>query len=86
MSIKPKDLTNKEVKQNQILYFLDDTEKEIGYGKIYLINPKFIRIKIDSGEIPIGCKAGYFEWPWTKIFWNWKDFCRLIFKYNSNSK
>jgi ankyrin repeat protein len=61
LSIKPKDLTNRETKQNQILYFLDDTDKEIGYGKIYLINPKFIRIKIDSGEIPIGSKAGYFE-------------------------
>lgn len=61
LSIKPKDLTNKETKQNQILYFFDDTDKEIGYGKIYLINPKFIRIKIDSGDIPIGSKAGFFE-------------------------
>jgi ankyrin repeat protein len=61
LSIKPKDLTNKEIKQNQLLYFLDDTDSEIGYGKIYLINPKFIRIKLDSGHIPIGSKAGYFE-------------------------
>lgn len=61
LSIKPKDLTNIEIKQNQILYFLDNSDKEIGYGKIYLINPKFIRIKIDSGEIQLGSKAGYFE-------------------------
>jgi ankyrin repeat protein len=61
ISLKPKASTINLIKQNQILYLIDESETEVGSGKIYLINPKFIRFKVDSGKIDLGNRAGYFE-------------------------
>ncbi len=61
LSIKPKALTYKNLRQNQILFLVNESDIEVGSGKIYLINPKFIRFKVESGKAEIGIKVGYFE-------------------------
>ena len=49
-TIKPVSKILRELKSNQVVYIFDTSEQEVGYGKLYSINPKFIRLKVERGS------------------------------------
>ncbi len=50
-----------ELKEGQVIYFLNESGEEIGFGKITISNPKFIRVKVQVGNIQNGDKAVFYK-------------------------
>jgi ankyrin repeat protein len=59
IQIKPKEKL--PLKAGQVVYFLDETGEEVAIGKITILNPKFIRVKLQSGEVQNGQKAIFYK-------------------------
>lgn len=59
IQIKPKEKL--PLKTGQVVYFLGETGEEVAIGKITILNPKFIRIKVQSGEVQNGQKAVFYK-------------------------
>lgn len=50
-----------ELWEGQVIYFLNEEGEEIGFGKITISTPKFIRVKIQTGQIKNGDKAVFYK-------------------------
>jgi hypothetical protein len=59
IQIKPQ--TNLELKEGQVIYFLDENSQETGFGKITIYTPKFIRVKLQNGNVKNGDKAIFYK-------------------------
>lgn len=50
-----------ELKEGQVIYFLNENGEEIGFGKITISTPKFIRVKLQNGSVKNGDRAIFYK-------------------------
>jgi ankyrin repeat protein len=59
IQIKPKEKL--PLKVGQVIYFLGEEDKQVAVGKITILNPKFLRVKLQSGEVQNGQRAVFYK-------------------------